>query len=562
MSELERPTIRKSDVAIVLAAFIPWIFTKGSTDVEGYTTTISQVTQFMFFRIINTDGSSKYALISSKGDLIYGFFHLMAALFVLHAILLRFYQLGSGNKKLVGTIGSDLFFAFIFSFFAVITSLRDIHFINYTKFDAEWGFDTSRTDVTLIIPIISFVFLAGMLLEYRDTKFLMLNSIYNTIRYMLIILFTVISVFPIIWVAIVSVNKQSVIRSGRPLWPLDPSRPLDFGSYERFFIFKLEGSLQSWGYVWVLFVLSVILFTILYKQVIDAGKWQDWIQGVLYTKVSPKRAGNVYVAAGYWILLAITFELAMLALTLIFAKSRVFGLPNAGFQWYLQMDPDLAGGAVHPIGNWFFVTTIICTGVSLFGIFLSVLSAYALSRFKFPGKTGIVGVVLGTQMFPGIILLLPLLVMWNSLELTNSIFGLTVAYASFAVPFSTFMLKGFFDSLSTDLEEAAMVDGCTRLSAFTRIILPLSLPGLASTFLFSFLTGYTEYLLALTLYRPDTDNYTIALALINVFRVDYQNYYFPDLALYSLIVAAPILLIFVYLQRYLIAGLAAGGTKG
>jgi multiple sugar transport system permease protein len=152
--------------------------------------------------------------------------------------------------------------------------------------------------------------------------------------------------------------------------------------------------------------------------------------------------------------------------------------------------------------------------------------------------------------------------MWQQFGLTDSIFGLTLAYATFAVPFSTFMMKSYFDSIPTDLEEAAMVDGCTRLGAFTRIILPLSLPGLSSTFLFNFLTGYTEYLLALTLYGGDSDHYTISLALINVFRVDYQNYYFPDLALFSIIVAMPILLMFVYLQKFLIAGLATGGIKG
>jgi len=126
-------------------------------------------------------------------------------------------------------------------------------------------------------------------------------------------------------------------------------------------------------------------------------------------------------------------------------------------------------------------------------------------------------------------------------------------------------MKGYFDSIPADLEEQAMVDGCTRMQAYRRIIMPLALPGIASTFLFAFLAMYTEYLLALQIYKPtETESFTISLAMLNVFQADItqRGVYFNDLAVFSLLVAVPILIGFVYLQRFLLKGMVSGAVKG
>ncbi|MHA2250194.1 MAG: ABC transporter permease subunit [Candidatus Kariarchaeaceae archaeon] len=565
--------LRLADYIVIAFLFLPWSIISSSSviQLEDRTTEVDvDVWQWWFGRYvtISSDGEteSRWEILGSAGGPLYSIFFFMAIVFFIHAIYTRLRYFKSDEAR--GTYGSDLFFVWFFATISSILMKRDAHDFAYGHVGISWGYETTDTYyheliaiskniiIPYALPIIIIPVFFAFFYEARNLTFAWWDSVSNVVRFFLLGFFTIISVFPLIWVFIVSINTQTTIKSGFALWPLDRSKPVSWDSYTRFFLF--EGKFMYAGF------LTLVIVTVgylVYHQVSHAGKWLDKIQNVIYTRVSAESANNNNTTLAYWGVLFFQLAILILALALIFTIGTVLGIPGAEFRWFLRLADD-AGGQTYPVGNWFFITTIICAGVSFAGLFMSCLAAYAMSRYEFPGKSSFVSIVLSTQMFPGIILLLPLLVMWKTMELTDSIFGLSLAYATFAVPFATFMLKGYFDSIPQDLEEAAMVDGCTRLGAFTRVILPLSLPGLASTFLFTFLTGYTEYLLALTLYGGDSDHYTISLALINVFRVDYQNYYFPDLALFSIIVAAPILLMFVYLQRFLIAGLVAGGTKG
>ena len=172
--------------------------------------------------------------------------------------------------------------------------------------------------------------------------------------------------------------------------------------------------------------------------------------------------------------------------------------------------------------------------------------------------------ILSTQIYPGTILALALYIMMAKIGLSGNLIGLGFAYSVIALPFVTYLLKGFFDAVPVDLEEQAMIDGCTRTQAFWRVTVPLVLPGIVSTFIFAFLAMYTEYLMAMLIYGGTKNTYVISLAMLYVFIADQtqRGVYYNDLAVYAILVALPIIIGFVYLQKYLLKGLVAGSTKG
>lgn len=278
----------------------------------------------------------------------------------------------------------------------------------------------------------------------------------------------------------------------------------------------------------------------------------------IYTTLPRRRMRLIGTFEGFYLEDGFPFTL-----TIIFWSLAIyFGiLADNAYNWmYLQHDTQI----LFPVGDWFFITISLCTSVSLISIILASLSGYALSRYQFYGRGLIGGMILSTQIFPGVILVLPMLIIFTIFGLTGSLFGLGVAYSVIALPFVTYLLKGFFDSIPKDLEEQAMIDGCTRMQAYRKIVLPLVLPGIASTFIFSFLAMYTEYLFALIIYQGTTANFTISLAMLRVFQADLtqRGVYYNEMAVFAILVSLPVLFLFTYLQRYLLKGLVAGGMKG
>ena len=210
---------------------------------------------------------------------------------------------------------------------------------------------------------------------------------------------------------------------------------------------------------------------------------------------------------------------------------------------------------------WYWVrnSVIVALATTAVGIVLSCSAAYAFSRFAFPGKDVGMGALLVTQMFPGVVMAIPLYILMDATGLLNSLTGLTLCYATTSIPFCVWMLKGYFDTIPKELEEAAIMDGASRWMIFTRIVLPLSRPAIAVTALFSFMTAWNEFILAAT-FMADETSYTLPVALQR-YVGDYSTQW-GAFAAGAILVSVPVMALFFALQKNLVEGLTAGGVKG
>lgn len=210
-------------------------------------------------------------------------------------------------------------------------------------------------------------------------------------------------------------------------------------------------------------------------------------------------------------------------------------------------------------GRWLWNSAVISFMTTILGVFLACTAAYAFSRFRFPGRNAGMLMFLVSQMFPGTLMLIPLfiiIVKW--LGLGNTYIGLVIVYATTAIPFCVWMLKGYFDTIPIDIEESALIDGASRQVIFFRIILPLAKPAIAITALFSFMTAWNEFILA-SVFMEAESNYTAPVGLR--FFVGGFSSQWGYFAAGSVIVSLPVVLLFLYLQKYLISGLTAGSVK-
>ncbi|MEU4161791.1 sugar ABC transporter permease [Actinoplanes sp. NPDC026670] len=210
--------------------------------------------------------------------------------------------------------------------------------------------------------------------------------------------------------------------------------------------------------------------------------------------------------------------------------------------------------------RYWFLNSVIVAGLTMFiGIFFSATTGYALSRFNFPGRRSLMMVFLVTQMFPVSILIVPIYAIMASLGLINTLPSLVIAYLTIAVPFCAWMLKGYFDSIPTSLDEAASLDGCGPFRIFWRVILPLARPAIAVTGFYAFLTAWGEVAYASAFIQTD-DKYTLAYGLQQF--VPQFNPQWEYLTAAAVLVTIPAGIVFLFAQKHLVSGLTAGGTKG
>lgn len=212
-----------------------------------------------------------------------------------------------------------------------------------------------------------------------------------------------------------------------------------------------------------------------------------------------------------------------------------------------------------PFLRWMFNSLVVSIAVTLFAVTLAATAGYAFSRFKFRGRNPAMFGLITTQMFPVTMLLLPLFVVLIKIGAYDSYLGLIIAYSATALPFVVWQMKGYYDTIPFSLEEAAHIDGAGQFYTFFRIILPLALPALAITALFSFMTAWSEYLVAAVLLQ-DQDLYTLPIGLKR-FTSNMEVAW----GLYSagaVIVSIPVVVLFIALSRWLISGLTLGSVKG
>ncbi len=217
-----------------------------------------------------------------------------------------------------------------------------------------------------------------------------------------------------------------------------------------------------------------------------------------------------------------------------------------------------------PFLSWIFNSFIVCGGATLLGLFFSTTGAYALARFRFRGRQLMLVLLLAIQAFPALLALLAYYLLLQTLGLIEHapLLGLALVYAGGTVVFGCWNIKGYFDTLPVELEQAALVDGATPTQAFLRITLPLAAPALAASALFMFIGGWNEFAIANIILNANAtgDNVTFPLgiySLQNNFRVPWGYF-----AAASVLVAAPLSVVFLYLQRFFKSGLTVGSVKG
>lgn len=213
-----------------------------------------------------------------------------------------------------------------------------------------------------------------------------------------------------------------------------------------------------------------------------------------------------------------------------------------------------------PLLRWLANSILVSALTTIAGISLSCTAAYAFSRFRFPGRRSGMLMFLVSQMYPATLMMIPLYVLVvGVLGLGNNYLGLVIVYSVTAIPFCVWMMKGYFDSIPFELEESAIMDGASRARIFFSIILPLARPAIAVTALFSFMTAWNEFVLA-AIFMEDETAYTAPVGL-RFFVSDFSSSW-GYFAAGSIIVSLPVAGLFLYLQKYLVSGLTAGGVKG
>lgn len=216
----------------------------------------------------------------------------------------------------------------------------------------------------------------------------------------------------------------------------------------------------------------------------------------------------------------------------------------------------------NPVGQEFLHYMLnsiyVSTATTILGVIVAVPAAYAFSRFRFPGRNLLFYGVLVRNMFPAVVFLIPLFIMMRWLRLVNTPYSLILTYLTFGLPLSIWLLKGFYDNIPPQLEQAARIDGASRFKAFLLVVMPLSSPGIIATAIYSYILAWNEYVYALT-FLNDKDRLTLPVGLERFFTEYATNW--PGLMAASFIMSVPVVVLFLVLQKYFVRALTEGAVK-
>lgn len=267
------------------------------------------------------------------------------------------------------------------------------------------------------------------------------------------------------------------------------------------------------------------------------------------------------------------FRTVALAFFLVFALFPIYWMINTSFK-------PLSEAASIPIQYWpkhftldnyrdvmrltqfpvFFKNSLIVSTIAAFlTIIVSLLAAYGLARFKFRGKSASMIILLITQMVPSLVLIVPLFILFSSIGLVDTLTSLVIPYFITSIPFCILMMIGFFKQVPFVLEEAAMMDGCTRFQALTKVIIPVIMPGVVSSYVFSFISAWNELFFGVMFINSDTMKTIPSGISMFIQKVDVNWANMTAAATISLL---PTMILFFIIQKYLVQGLTAGSVKG
>ena len=212
-----------------------------------------------------------------------------------------------------------------------------------------------------------------------------------------------------------------------------------------------------------------------------------------------------------------------------------------------------------PMGRYMINSVLIATGSTLIAMVCGIPAAYALARMKFKGQTAFLGVIIVSQMFAPVVLLIGIYKVMVNLHMNNSIIGLIFINAAFNQAFTIWLLRGTFMSISAEMEQAATIDGCNRIQAMFKVLLPMAAPGIVTTLIFIFINAWNEYTVALCLISTDVFKpMTVGINIFNGYNMIEWQYLFAA----SIFAIVPVVILFMSIEKNLTSGLTAGGVKG
>jgi multiple sugar transport system permease protein len=269
-----------------------------------------------------------------------------------------------------------------------------------------------------------------------------------------------------------------------------------------------------------------------------------------------------------WVVVVVLGAFTVIPLYVMVTSSlKPLGDVQGDFHWlptHLTIQPFIDIWSTVPLAKYFANSLVVCTVATVFSVVIAIFAAYAISRYTFRGRTLFTGAVLSTQMFPGILFLLPLFLIFVNIDkqlgftfLYQTRAGLILTYLTFSLPFSIWMLASYLDGIPRDLDEAARVDGTTALGALFRVVLPAARPGVVAVAVYSFMTSWGEILFAAQM--TNESSRTLSIGLQNYSTQ--INVYWNQVMAASLVVSVPIVIAFLLLQKYLVAGLISGAVK-
>lgn len=255
----------------------------------------------------------------------------------------------------------------------------------------------------------------------------------------------------------------------------------------------------------------------------------------------------------------ILFPIYWLLITAVSTSDELSGLPPSFWPEVPQWQIFSKVWEDRPIDIWLINSTLAALGSVALSMVVSVLAGYSLSRFQLRGGQSMGLFILTAKMLPATLLVIPLFAVFRNLGMIGSLWTLVIAHSTLIIPFTTWMLKGYFDTIPRELEQAAMVDGCSPLGAMFRVVLPISTPGLAATSLYAFVLSWSDYAYARTFLASRPDSWTANLG-ITTMQGEYSTDW-NEISAAAVFVAIPIMLIYLFLERYLVGGLTAGAEK-